>query len=240
MTERTRFDPVRWSAFLAEDRRGALFRRGLEIAKRLVDDVRRPGDLWLDAGCGPGDLAHDLAASGLRVVALDADHAAATFVQRRDQRLAVIVGDAERLPLASGAVDGVVATSLAGCLGSLDRFLCEVGRTLRPGGAAVITFTNRPSVLLRVNRLLDVLFGGPPAEQCPGTIRAFSLGEVRRSLGAAGLVATAVRFYNFTLVVGRWSLPPTGGFEARIGSRHGRALARNFAVVAHKPGDGVS
>jgi SAM-dependent methyltransferase len=238
MTRWTRFDPAAWSAFLAGDCRGVLFRRGIQVAWGLLDDARRPGDVWLDAGCGPGDLARRLAASGSRVVALDADRAAVTFARGGDGQLAAVVGDAERMPVASAALDGVVATSLAGCLGSPEGFLREVGRVLRPGGSAVITFTNRSSVLLAVNGLADRLFGGPPPEVSPGAIRAFSLAEVRRSLAEAGLVPATARFYNFALFIGRWSFPRARmalRIERVTGRRRGRWLARNFAVVARKP-----
>ena len=238
MTQWTRFDPAVWSAFLAEDRRGVLFRRGIDVAWALLGDARRPGDSWLDAGCGPGELAHRLAASGSRVVALDADRAAVAFARSHDGQLAAVVGDVERLPIASAAVDGVVATSLVGCLGSPEGLLHEVGRVLRPGGSAVITFTNRWSVLLLANRLADRLFGGLPPEVSPGAIRAFSLAEVRRSLAAAGLVPTTARFYNFAVFIGRWSFPrarTARRIERVTGRRRGGWLARNFAVVARKP-----
>src|SRR5437016_10678551 len=43
-------------------------------------------------------------------------------------------GDAENLPLSDASVDVVVNLESSHCYGSMDRFLSEVYRVLRPGG----------------------------------------------------------------------------------------------------------
>ena len=44
------------------------------------------------------------------------------------------VGDAERIPARDNSVDAVVNVEASFCYASLDRFLAEVTRVLRPGG----------------------------------------------------------------------------------------------------------
>ncbi|MGO9334599.1 MAG: class I SAM-dependent methyltransferase [Acidimicrobiales bacterium] len=56
---------------------------------------------------------------------------------RRSQRLAYLIGDAERLPVASEAMDAVVAS--LGAPFNTDRFWQDARRVTRPGG--VVAFT---------------------------------------------------------------------------------------------------
>ncbi|EFN57504.1 hypothetical protein CHLNCDRAFT_21078, partial [Chlorella variabilis] len=49
-------------------------------------------------------------------------------------RLQVVAGSAEALPLGDGSVDVVIAVHVLCCVGSPDRAVAEVRRVLRPGG----------------------------------------------------------------------------------------------------------
>jgi SAM-dependent methyltransferase len=60
--------------------------------------------------------------------------ARAERLHRGVPKLAFRVGDAEALPFPDASFDGVVNVESSHCYGSMDRFLAEVARVLRPGG----------------------------------------------------------------------------------------------------------
>src|SRR5258708_34281979 len=79
-----RLDPGAWA--LVHDRREARhfpFWRGVELAREVCAPRVRPGELWLEVGCGPGHLAASLARLGARVVGLDLDLRMARYARRR-------------------------------------------------------------------------------------------------------------------------------------------------------------
>jgi SAM-dependent methyltransferase len=99
-----------------------------------------PGARVVDVGCGPGLDAALLAARGLRTVGVDFSlgmlrTGAVEFPGARVQ------GDARRLPLAAGCVDGVWAKASLLHLGRADalKALADIGRILRPGGVLFLS-----------------------------------------------------------------------------------------------------
>lgn len=56
-----------------------------------------------------------------------------------DPRLSFSHGDAENIPLADASVDAVINVESSHCYGSMERFLSEVHRILRPGGHFLFT-----------------------------------------------------------------------------------------------------
>src|SRR5207247_9701239 len=49
------------------------FRRGCELAAQTCLEIARQHEVWVDVGCGTGDLAAELAARELRVTGVDHD-----------------------------------------------------------------------------------------------------------------------------------------------------------------------
>jgi ubiquinone/menaquinone biosynthesis C-methylase UbiE len=94
--------------------------------------------LAVDVGCGPGNSATHLRDRVPSVVALDPAPAMLRRARRRDRRLAVVCGDAVRLPLRSGSVDAVTMHSVLYLLRDRAAALSEIARVLRPGGRAVL------------------------------------------------------------------------------------------------------
>lgn len=130
----------------------------LAAPKRLHEDVASwlaeatSQDVWLDLGCGPGMLlaaAADLKRPGLGigvdvsmvwlVVAkrLIASHGGAPV-------LAAALGEA--LPLADGALSGVVSLDVIEHVDCPDIFLREIDRVTRPGGRLALSTPNRFSL----------------------------------------------------------------------------------------------
>ena len=102
----------------------------------------RPGERLLDLCAGTGDLGLEAleAEPGLRVVGIDL---ARNMLLRGDAKRGAapylfVPGDAERLPVPSGAFDAACVGFGIRNVASLDRALTESARALRPGGRFVI------------------------------------------------------------------------------------------------------
>jgi len=236
-------DPQKWAAIYEAPRPTAIqyiFRHGAELAREECLARAESGERWLDAGCGTGHLAAELARGGVRMIAVD----------RREEMLAVARGrfgamplapgfvsaDITHLPLRASTIDGVVATSVAGRLADVASFLHEAARILRPGGWAIISFTNRTSVL----RVLGDLLPGRRRSSEPLTappVRVYAKREAVEHCRRAGLRVVELRYYNYFLSVGRHMLPPRLAavrLERMLRNRGGSLLARNLLAVATK------
>ena len=161
------------------------FRRthGRKLSRRLTKCLEltqaRAGELWIDLGCGRGEIARHLARGGARVIGVDPSRAAIEIASdvRVDKptnggtaNLAsgepcFVRAFGEHLPIRDDVVDGVVLSDVVEHVEpkALDRLLLECKRVLRPGGRMVIhTQPNRWLVqvtvplLARVSRLWGV------------------------------------------------------------------------------------
>jgi SAM-dependent methyltransferase len=97
----------------------------------------------LDLGCGPGDLALELAhrLRDSRVVGLDLSPSMMQLASRHattDGRLRFTVGNAEAMPFSDGSMDLVVSTLSLHHWARPAAVFSEISRVLRPGGVALI------------------------------------------------------------------------------------------------------
>lgn len=89
----------------------------------------------LEVGAGDGLNFEHYGDGVTEVVAVEPEpHLRAAAAARGIQRVAVLDGVAEALPLEDASVDAVVACLVLCTVGSQDRALAEIGRVLRPGG----------------------------------------------------------------------------------------------------------
>ncbi len=218
------FDPEAWNR-VCEDRGGAgfVFRRGTELALELARPLLAPGQRWLDVGCGTGQLVRALQEADAWVTGVDHDLQMAGFA-RQVAPAAFVVGRAEQIPFGDATFDGVVATSLMGCVADARPVFAEIRRVLRLGGHAIMTFTHRDSWLLKLNHLLN-------RRRREGGYRLYNAGEVVCELEPIGFRVVEVRFYNFVFCMGDRLFPPASVARRLEGSRSLR-LARNFIIVA--------
>ena len=118
-----------------------LTRRALELAARRCGLA--PGARLLDLGCGPGASLELLAGLGYRPLGLDRrTHAAwAKRAAGAERSPAVIFlqGDAACPPLADNSVDGVLSECVLSLLPDPLDALRGCRRTLRPGGALLLS-----------------------------------------------------------------------------------------------------
>jgi SAM-dependent methyltransferase len=215
-----------------------VFRRSREIAGKLAGQYKRPGERWVDIGCGTGRLAAQLTRDAGTVIAVDIDIEMLRFAGHTAPRqpYQLCCGRAEQLPFPDASLHGIIAVSLAGCMVDPARLLTEARRLLRPGGWAVLTFTNRESWLLRLNYRLPRRW---VSVDPPRAYRMFAAREVTHDLERLGLVVRRLLFYNHVLHVGRWLIPPRR--IAPVLDHIGRCptsrwVGRNFIVVSQKTG----
>ena len=97
----------------------------------------------VDAGCGEGYGSAILGARGAKVVSLDLDEPTLRHAMARYPASALAKGDLHRLPLADSSVDAIVALQVIEHLPDAAAFIREAARTLRPGGALVLSTPNR-------------------------------------------------------------------------------------------------
>jgi 2-polyprenyl-6-hydroxyphenyl methylase/3-demethylubiquinone-9 3-methyltransferase len=98
----------------------------------------------LDAGCGGGLVAKGLVEAGAVVYGLDLSRPSLEVARRTIQgRFHPVEGSLERLPLASGSLDAVVAADVLEHVGDLPAVVAELARVLAPGGRLLFDTINR-------------------------------------------------------------------------------------------------
>lgn len=135
----------------------ALHPGGLALTGQLVERAGLPaGAAVLDAGCGAGATADFLRRTyHLRVTGLD--YSAKLLRGGRAERphLSLVRAPAERLPLAAGQFEAVLAECSLSVMAHPARALAEFGRVLRPGGLLMVhdIYARRPEGLAHLRGL---------------------------------------------------------------------------------------
>jgi ubiquinone/menaquinone biosynthesis C-methylase UbiE len=133
------------------DRLAALpaIRRVREIARASLDV--RSGQRILDAGCGVGEEARELArlvGPGGQVDAIDLSAGfIATAIERDDAGVRYAVGDIAKLDFPDGSFDGVRSERVLQHVADPDAAVAELARVVRPGGRVCLVDTDWESFL---------------------------------------------------------------------------------------------
>lgn len=113
-------------------------RYAINLYHHVATQVPLEGRDVLEVGSGRGGGSSYIARylKPARMTGVDIAASAVEFCRRVHHvgNLDYRVGDAEALPFADGSFDAVVNVESSFCYGSLDGFLAEVARVLRPGG----------------------------------------------------------------------------------------------------------
>jgi len=137
-----------------------------------------------EVGCGPGQVARYLHDRGVDVAGLDLAPAMVEEARRRNPAMTFVEGDLRALPLAAGALAGVVAFYSLIHLerGELVAALRELARVLRSGGQLFVSFHVGDEV-----RRVEELWG----ERAALDFVFFGVEEMRAAMGEAGFEVTA-------------------------------------------------
>ncbi len=166
---------------------------------RLWRAAAPAGTDWLDLGCGAGSYARLLHGEGRRVVGLDyALPSLGKAQQRSPGGIAWVAGDAQRLPFADAAFDGVLCFGVMQALPGSDDALAEIRRVLRPGGEAWVDALNAGCLPTRIQEWLRRRAGRAPH------LRYETREALRGSARRAGLEVRAEHW--LPLVPGRLSV----------------------------------
>ena len=114
-------------------------RCSIQLYQRVVGNVDLRGRTVLEVGSGRGGGSSFVARyhDPKSVLGIDYSDNAVTLSQKRHkgiQNLDFRQGDAESLPCVDDAFDAVINVESSHCYGSMERFLSEVVRVLKPGG----------------------------------------------------------------------------------------------------------
>ena len=109
--------------------------------------VPRPGERFLDVGCGPGASLRWLEDRGAAAVGVDVSEAWRRACAVRP----VVQADARALPFRTGTFDGALLMHVFAHLADVAAALAEIRRVLAPGGRLGVVTPNR--LFLRSIRL---------------------------------------------------------------------------------------
>ncbi|MEA1937678.1 MAG: bifunctional 2-polyprenyl-6-hydroxyphenol methylase/3-demethylubiquinol 3-O-methyltransferase UbiG [Pseudomonadota bacterium] len=198
--------------------------RMAELRRALGCDLR--GMRVADIGCGGGLAAEALARAGARVTAIDAapESVAAARAHARKSKLDIDIrtGTPESLIAAGESFDAVLALEVIEHVPEPARFVADLARLVRPGGALALATVNRTvrSWLLGVimaERVLGWLDQG--THDWHGFLRPSELAGMCRD---AGLIPSDLTGFAYR--------PLMGDF---VSKRSG--LAVNYLMVAKRP-----
>jgi ubiquinone/menaquinone biosynthesis C-methylase UbiE len=107
-----------------------------------------PGKCLLDAGCGAGEVARELAASGADVVALDHSAVTVAAAAARDEggSIRYATGDVTALGFPDASFDAVRCERVLQHVDDPDRAIAELVRVTRPGGRVCLIDTDWESI----------------------------------------------------------------------------------------------
>lgn len=107
----------------------------------------------LEVGCGPGEAAERIGASGVEVEALDISERMVELTRARGVN--ACVGDVQELPFEDESFDAALAAWMLYHVPDVGRGVAELARVLRPGGRLVAVTNGREHL-----RELHELLGG--------------------------------------------------------------------------------
>ncbi len=192
-------------------------------AALLAGAAVRPGERFLEIGCGEGANLHHLPGrgGGEHLFAIDFSLPKARFAERSTDAL-LATGDAARLPYRSKSFDAVLVRDLLHHVPDRRGVLAEAVRVLRPGGRLTVIEPNGRNPIVAAMAL------GIRAER--GMLRS-TLRRVEGELRSAG-VADLASYYRQAMPISRVILHYRFGAPSIARSRAVRGILRSLERAA--------
>lgn len=210
-------------------------RLSLQLYHRVAGAVDLRGKVVLEVGCGRGGgSAYVKRRLGARsVTGVDLSRQAVAFCNTtfRDEGLRFMRGDAEDLPFEAASFDAVVNLESSHNYGSMDRFLAEVARVLRPRGVLLFADLRMREGAVRLRQeIIDAGFEIVDEERIsPHVVRAMELATEDR-------LALIVRKAPWGLRRALRNFAAVKGSRVWESLREGRSVYMRF--VARRAGGG--
>jgi len=192
------------SGVLEKSAGGVMRPGGLELTARAVDYCAfAAGANLVDVGCGAGLTVEFLReAYGLNAMGVDSSAVIVERGLRRNPQLPLRQASGESLPLADGAMDGVLVECALSAMADKRRALAEFDRVLGPGGRLIVT-----DLYARQAAVTDEM--GLPATSCLSGMKTRE--QLGRLLDGAG----------FSIEVWEDHTPKLSEFVIRMIMEHG-------------------
>ena len=144
-------------------------------------------DRVLELGCGPGDVAIQLAAVSAEVTGIDFSENMIEIARARFPELAFEVADAEKLPFKDASFDVVVSNYTAHHFARPQEVFEEARRVLRPDGRLAVIMPIQ-SEQMSFASVMSAIFEEIPPEESPGgpLLNATDPSELTDLIEAAG------------------------------------------------------
>lgn len=201
---------------------GAFYRGRM---RRIATELAGLQGRLLDVGCGTGQMLRFLRQTrpeAFELTGIDRAEAmvrVARDVVGDDPQIRLLQARVERLPFASGSYDVVLAMGVLEYVTSVEVAIREIARVLRDGGTAVLTMQNPLGPYRLWERSVYRRIRARRGERSSPIIWCVKARTLCVTLCRAGLVPTAVSYYNFNLL-----LPPLDARMPRLSVRLERAL----------------
>jgi SAM-dependent methyltransferase len=173
------------------------------------DFVPRPSGRTLEAGCGEGRVARDLAARGHRVTAIDTSHTLLCYARDEDSNSRYALADSAAMPFSDGRFTLAVAYNALQVVADMTATVAEIARVLEPGGCLCACIAHPVTDLGRFHEYEDetrftLRAGYFDRARVDGTVESkgltmtfrgwtYSLEDYSVALEAAGLRIDAIR-----------------------------------------------
>ncbi len=160
----------------------------------------KPGERALDAGCGTGIYAIELARRGAYVAGFDGSldmlRLAKDKAGKEGLAINFIAADALSIPFKDGVFDIVLSVNMLCFIADIDDALLEMKRVLRPGGRLVVGVLNRWSPWALFRRIKGIF-----KETVYSRANFVSPPQLKRALRTAGFEAIELKTCLFFLPV---------------------------------------
>jgi len=133
-----------------------------QLGKGIVDLLDpQPGETVLDLGCGTGDLAHEMAMRGAKVIGMDLSPWMIEAARAKYPDISFLMGDGEQFVL-DEPVDAIFSNAALHWMKRAEKVVACVWNALKPGGRFVAEFGgqgNVAAVIGAIGRVLEWDYG---------------------------------------------------------------------------------